>query len=304
MTALVLQNSTVERKEKSVKDFLKECASNAYTTLRTNKGKFFLLQQHLDRLYESMVKINGEELVNQAYGSREAVFQQVKLGLKLIHETAKMEWNGQEFRITILFDAIGFGFKYHLAVLPHTTHYVDGVNIQLYGSPRNNPLAKNSSWVTEREEYAKYILADRDINEMVLIDSALNVYEGLTSNFFVLQRKGKKWELITEGVGALAGTVQTLVLELAKAEEIHIERRCPRLKEVVSCESSCAVSSTGRILAPVKGVYVLDESEYASTFSGEKNFTLVAKEKNEAWTRLLQLRESVLMKVDENSTFI
>ncbi|KAF9983847.1 hypothetical protein BGZ75_004582 [Mortierella antarctica] len=85
--------------------------------------------------------------------------------------------------------------------------------VEVHGSPRQQATAKNSQWVRDR----RAILASmsKDSNEALLVDDTTqDIYEGLSSNFFVLHRK--RQSIITAPLGSVLEGMSRLVLPIEK----------------------------------------------------------------------------------------
>ncbi|CAO3570457.1 unnamed protein product [Mortierella alpina] len=108
--------------------------------------------------------------------------------------------------------------------------------VEVHGSPRKQATAKNSQWVRDRSA----ILASmsKDSNEALLLDGASqDVYEGLSSNFFVLDRK--RQSIITAPPDSvLQGTIMRSVIRVCKERSIPVEYSFPNLKRVDEWEGA------------------------------------------------------------------
>ena len=105
------------------------------------------------------------------------------------------------------------------------------VKILMFGSPRQNAVAKDSEWVRQRQEIVKDKPAD--VNEVVMAGANGEILEGTTSNFFVV-KEDEDGELVvqTAGDGVLEGTVRRLVIEICKRENIKMSLSTPSLREI------------------------------------------------------------------------
>eukprot|EP00124_Ichthyophonus_hoferi_P001924 Ihof_evm9s115 gene=Ihof_evmTU9s115 len=80
------------------------------------------------------------------------------------------------------------------------------VKVQVYGSPRTNPNAKDSQWVRDRQALEN--LKPADVNEILLVNANGGITEGMSSNFFVIMGG----YVITPDEGILKGTVRDVTL--------------------------------------------------------------------------------------------
>ena len=78
----------------------------------------------------------------------------------------------------------------------------------------------------------------KDSNEALLLDDATqDVYEGLSSNFFVLDRK--RQSIITAPLDSvLEGTIMRSVIRVCKEKSIPVEYSFPNLKRVDEWEGA------------------------------------------------------------------
>ena len=124
------------------------------------------------------------------------------------------------------------------------------VRVEIRGEPRANAAAKDSEWVTARKQLAK----PDDVDELVLeADGAL--YEGLSSNFFVLM----DGTLYTAGDNVLLGSVRESVLRQCEELNVPVVPEPPRLCDAPRWEAAF-VSSTSRMLLPVDELLFASES--------------------------------------------
>ncbi|KAF9962589.1 hypothetical protein BGZ72_000009 [Mortierella alpina] len=121
--------------------------------------------------------------------------------------------------------------------------------VEVHGSPRQQATAKNSQWVRDRSG----ILASmsKDSNEALLLDDTTqNVYEGLSSNFFVLHRK--RQSIITAPLDSvLEGTILRSVISVCKEESIPVEYSFPNLQHIDEWEGAF-LSSMSRLVLPIE----------------------------------------------------
>ncbi|KAI8597141.1 aminotransferase, partial [Dissophora ornata] len=108
--------------------------------------------------------------------------------------------------------------------------------VQVHGSPRHLATAKDSQWVRDRKALEDAL--DKDSNEALLVDNETqDVYEGLSSNFFAFDRK--RQTLLTAPMGSvLQGTIQKVVMNICKAENISVAYEFPNLKNIDDWEGA------------------------------------------------------------------
>jgi branched-chain amino acid aminotransferase len=120
--------------------------------------------------------------------------------------------------------------------------YANGVRcITLLEGARQNPAAKTTGWMHDREQYG---LPD-GIYTGLLLDSNGGILEGMTSNFYAIV----DGELRTAGEGVLPGIAQQIVFEIApdvlplRKEAVH--------KDDISRLSEAFITSSSRGIVPV-----------------------------------------------------
>jgi len=118
------------------------------------------------------------------------------------------------------------------------------VRLLVKGAPRAAAAAKDSEWVRARASLEAAAGADF---EEVLLSERGALFEGLQTNFFALTADGA---LATAPDGAvLAGTVRALVLDVAAAAGVRVERAPPRLADARAWRGAF-VCSTSRLVLP------------------------------------------------------
>lgn len=71
-------------------------------------------------------------------------------------------------------------------------------------------------------------MANPSSNEVLLVDKNSNIYEGLSSNFFVV----KDSTIYTAGEGIIYGTIRNIVLEACKELNLKVVLQTPKLNEI------------------------------------------------------------------------
>lgn len=126
------------------------------------------------------------------------------------------------------------------------------------------------------------------VNEIVMQSEKNNsLYEGLSSNFFVIQNNS----IVTAPEHAvLAGTIQQLVIQCCKSNNIPIIRDFPQVNELDQWEA-CFLTSTSRLLLPIDCIRVHESKK-------ERNFD------NQSSNLLKQLQDLLFQLLKQNSTRI
>ncbi|KAI9296898.1 D-aminoacid aminotransferase-like PLP-dependent enzyme [Neoconidiobolus thromboides FSU 785] len=187
--------------------------------------------------------------------------------------------------------------KLHLSSLNVPTE--SSCKVELINLKRNNPTIKDTIWVGQRDHAEKS--KSKDSNEVLLVESNGEVLEGLSSNFFVLKEENGQFKLLTAPYNrVLKGTIQSIVIDLAKQMNIETEFVAPSLNELCSQSYSAAfITSTSRLLLPIRTIKFREDSltEYRAKFDTEIKL-------NPEHSIIIKLRNSLLEKIDLNSTSI
>ncbi|GBF93598.1 hypothetical protein Rsub_06318 [Raphidocelis subcapitata] len=157
---------------------------------------------------------------------------------------------GRELKLTLLMTwqdpASGeFDLWCHGEALPRRP--APPVKLQIRGLPRTNARAKDSEWVRQRRALEEARPAD--CNEVVLCSPEGALMEGLSSNFFVLQRG----ELVTADEGVLSGTIREIVLAVCRDLGLPVRLEPPQLSQIAEWDGAL-ISSTSRLLLPADEV--------------------------------------------------
>jgi branched-subunit amino acid aminotransferase/4-amino-4-deoxychorismate lyase len=93
---------------------------------------------------------------------------------------------------------------------------------------RHDPRLKDTSFISESQSARAKV--GGEIFE-VLLSKGGKIFEGITSNFYVVRRIGNLPSLITARNGILLGVTRRAVLRLARREGLQIEYRPPHVDE-------------------------------------------------------------------------
>ncbi|KAG0175516.1 hypothetical protein DFQ30_006709, partial [Apophysomyces sp. BC1015] len=231
-------------------DFVLQYPRGAYTGMRTvGRNAIVQLDSHLKRIHNTMSLMRftrpGEQTETEEVTSKLASFRdQVQLDEKLIpllHAglTAYYSQIGQtvdpssETKVMVM---IAYSFQtnepcFAVHFSPLSAPPTHRIKIEVENKSRNVPAAKDSQWVRDRVglEEAK----PRDVNEVVLMDDAGNLYEGMSSNFFAVRtRDDGKPVLVTAPLDhVLLGTLMKVTMAVCKRHDIDIEWTFPKLHD-------------------------------------------------------------------------
>jgi branched-chain amino acid aminotransferase len=159
----------------SLKDALRYEPDGVYTVARTFQGhKTLLLDAHLDRLEESARLENIPSAFNRG---------QLRAALR---ELIKYSGNpDSRFRITIPRDQPNHLYLAleRLNPVPDAVRE-NGVKVVTNHLQRQNPIAKSTAWMSQREQ--AFAGLSSDIYEVILVNEAGELLEGTTSNFYAV----------------------------------------------------------------------------------------------------------------------
>lgn len=218
----------------------------AYTTLRTIGGgrRIVELEQHYVRLISSAQGLAGGPLSPPVVFDRSILRRLLRLSLP----SCPVE----EYRITVLFDPAS-ATETLLALSEVIPPNPSSVQVEVRQMSRHEPGIKATRWVADRQ-VAERERQSSSSNEVILADAEGNLYEGLSSNFAVLERDSAthQWRLLTAPPGSvLAGSILQLVKEAASQQlGILVLEEPPRL-DCLSTYQAAFITSTSRLLLPI-----------------------------------------------------
>lgn len=141
------------------------------------------------------------------------------------------------------------------------------VKLEIRGQPRENALAKDSNWTSERKPLEQLMASDCD--ELILADLAGGLPEGSQTNFYAID--AETGELVTAGEGILEGTVRRVVLDVCAAEGIGVRLESPSIEQArAGGWAGAAVSSTSRLFLPAHLVTLPGEGSTVEQSGGEQ----------------------------------
>lgn len=179
-----------------------------YTTFRTFDGhKMLPLEDHIHRLEESAALVNAT----------------LRLDIRQIHRAlhqavsgfpqAESEFPQGEKRVRLTLDLEKVHGDLYITLeplqVPSAQDYEQGVRAITCASHRDNPKAKQTSFISIAEDLRRIL--PPDVNEGLLVDANGRILEGLSSNFFAIQ-DGVIW---TAEEGVLAGITRATLLKIA-----------------------------------------------------------------------------------------
>lgn len=118
---------------------------------------------------------------------------------------------------------------------------------------RANPSVKSAQWVLDRRDAELGMQAGS--NEVVIADETGRLYEGLSSNFAVIDAQGRLLTAPNEAV--LSGTIMELAKAAAAEIGLPVEHTFPRLQDLKGYQAAF-ITSTSRLLLPISRVCLGD----------------------------------------------
>ncbi len=234
--------------------------------LRTYKHIPFLLNEHLDRLWNSArlmqitVPVTKQEL--------EKIITE---GLKRNAKAAK------DFNIRIVVtggispDTISIG-KPSLIILFTKAHdyppefYTKGIKVTTFRVKRFIPEAKSINYMAGVLELKK--AREVGATEIIHIDESGEIYEGMTSNFYTVING----EIITRPSEILEGITKKVVRIIAKDLKIPLVERTLNISELKSFDEVFVTASNKEIMP----VNMIDETKIGSGKAGAITSKLIA----------------------------
>ena len=229
--AVVASNDGVDACGVNSTEWLATLERGAYTTARTVGGnKVFELSFHLNRIVESLLLMHETEDRNTEEHERleRLKFQLVESMKEGVHGFQSVYGDHGELKITVLVTVSNNMPQIRTHVMELGERARHPVKVMVSGHPRDNAEAKDSEWVRERKALENE--KPDDYNEVVLVGDDGALFEGLSSNFFVLVRdEDGRPVLYTAREGVLLGTVRDLALKLCPELMIKVVEEPPSM---------------------------------------------------------------------------
>lgn len=210
--------------------------SGVYTVTRTyHTGMALLLDAHLDRLEESARLADMEITLNREH---------LRRGLRdLIRQSGYAE---SRFRITLPAeepDSIYLALEPLTPVPPEIRqHGVKAITVQAH---RDNPLAKTTGWMVQREQASAGRM--EGMYEAFLVADNGDILEGMSSNFYAVL----DGTLHTAGEGILKGISRIILLDVAR-EVLPVSLTCVGLKNIPHLTEAFLTSSSRGVIPIVE----------------------------------------------------
>jgi branched-chain amino acid aminotransferase len=229
---------------RNIHELFDDLPLGVYTVLRTfEHEKFLRLDDHLDRLQQSMTLLGWEYrldrqrlrwALHQVCRAYPAVDAQVRLDIL----AQSVSWSGHGSR-----ELIGL---FPFSPIPEAA-YRSGVRVAIAERlSRELPRAKQAQFARERRSYLQ---DSPDFFECLMLDQEGLILEGTTSNFYAV-KDGVLW---TAGSGVLEGVARKIVLDVAEDLAIPVRLEAVHVDEIGRLDE-CALSSSSRAIIPIVNV--------------------------------------------------
>ena len=241
----VMINGVLYQKEKaaiSVFDHGLLYGDGIYTTMRTYKGKLFLPEEYLARMYQQAKKINLKIIISQQKLLQQIIktiqvnaFPESRVRVTVTRGVGTFQ-SGSAARQTIIIYVV------RLEGLPKEC-YEQGVRIITVNAKRLLPEIKSTSQITT--SLAKQQAVKRRAYDALLVDEQGEVREATIANIFFIKNN----ILYTPGEKILQGVTRDIILKIAKpAMKIQV---CRIKKEQAYLADECFLTNTTKGIIPV-----------------------------------------------------
>jgi branched-chain amino acid aminotransferase len=226
-----------------------------YETMRTFRGRIFLVERHMQRLQNS-ARMLRLQLPLSVEKIREELDRTVTEGGNIESYIRLIVTRGKG-RINLDPDAVE-GSNYVIIVLPFNPlpaeYYEKGIQLALVTTRRNDQQSLNPGMKTSN--LLNNVLAFMEAKDAKAFEGILQnlsgyITEGTGSNIFLVAGG----RLITPSLdsGLLPGVTRGLVLELARKERIPVEETNVLPEMLIGCDE-CFITGTTKGVLPVRQI--------------------------------------------------
>jgi len=166
-------------------------------------------------------------------------------------------------------------------------------------SDRENPDVKDAAWARQRKVYEDEMA--KDVNEVVMFDHQGHLYEGLSSNFFAVNKDGAL-ETAPKG-SVLWGTMQRHLISLCEESNIKVIYQCPSVRDI-STWKGAFITSTSRGLLPIEETRLFLHPPSSDGSEAHKPSEVPQLHRFKISSFLEELRSSVFASMKKESTRI
>jgi branched-chain amino acid aminotransferase len=212
-----------------------------YEVIRINKGVLIFIDDHLQRLYESLKSLGSHKLYN------------VTTARECLDILIRMNEN-REGNIKLLCkvssDCLIYASYYISHNYPSLNMYEKGVNLKSYMIERKNPQIKQVQTNEFIKKEISSILVNPEFYEVLLINNQGYITEGSKSNFFLI--KGNKLYSAPES-WILKGITRKHVLRITKELGLKTIEKKIKLKYISYYDAAFVCGTSPKVL-PVKKI--------------------------------------------------
>eukprot|EP00701_Giardia_intestinalis_P003921 XP_001707745.1 Hypothetical protein GL50803_29078 [Giardia lamblia ATCC 50803] len=259
--------------EGTTADVLTTAPRGAYTRFCTvHRDRILYLAEHVTRLRKSLLGMLDDRYVelyhlsipNMSKHRQEAEdkFTEAFLAEYMIKAADCMlkQIPTGDIRVDVHLSAYEPGFPMFALGTPVPNQDETKDTVILERGERRTPTIKDTQWIKERKPLESF-LGDT-VEEVVLMDDEGYLYEGISSNFFVLLRRddGALVLQTAEDEYVLRGTIRSMVLSTAKDLNVLVEMSRPRIADINKW-IGVFITSTTRRVKPISRVF-LDGTTY------------------------------------------
>lgn len=144
-------------------------------------------------------------------------------------------------------------FNYNTMLFCETlpSYKLNNVIVNTVNDQRKNPNIKSSNWLIVRKQYEDR-LKELGYEESLLVDDKGYIYEGLSSNFFLINENNEIETASDEYV--LGGTLRKIVIDIFNENNYKIKYQNPSIKSLETCKAAF-ITSTSRLILPISEVH-------------------------------------------------
>jgi branched-chain amino acid aminotransferase len=212
-----------------------------YEVIRTSNGVLLFLEDHLERLYNSIKKLNLEKNYNEK--------NVVSLLRLLVKENTRLEGN-----IKLLCKTVNHKMIYAAYYIPHfypsEEMYRHGVKLITYEIERNDPQIKQVKINEKINEAIKYALQNTGAFEALLINHEGHITECSKSNFFLINGNFL-YSAPEESI--LKGITRNYVLKIAKQLGFENKPSFIKIENIENYEAAFICGTSPKVM-PVKAI--------------------------------------------------
>ncbi len=228
----------VDGKAADVSDFIPDMSADIYyEVVRLIDGKFLFLQDHLERLKQSLsdsgLEYPGNKIIKDSLRllqfSNSFTVGNIRICLQKVHDSSA----------SLLCYYIPFFY-------PEICMYKSGVQVVTYPHIRNNPGVKK--WDDSFRKSVNNYIRDHGVYEAILQNKQKQLTEGSRSNIFFLDHNNQIITAPEENV--LPGITRKYVLRICEDEGIEVYQR-PIHRDELGGMTACFISGTSPKILPV-----------------------------------------------------